>query len=94
MTDWQTRELLIPADHPSAAGHFPGNPIIPGALLLDAALETMGMQSAVIRNAKFLRPIRPGTMLELRWRPSGEQLFCFECLAAGELALSGTVALA
>ena len=26
--------LQIAADHPTGAGHFPGNPIIPGALLL------------------------------------------------------------
>jgi 3-hydroxyacyl-[acyl-carrier-protein] dehydratase len=92
MTGWQTRALLISADHPSAAGHFPGNPIIPGALLLDAALEAMGLQSAVIRGVKFLRPVRPGTRLELRWQPARGQLFRFECRAAGELALSGTVA--
>jgi 3-hydroxymyristoyl/3-hydroxydecanoyl-(acyl carrier protein) dehydratase len=94
MTGWQTKALHIPADHPSAAGHFPGNPIIPGALLLDAALEAMGMTGgAVIRGAKFLRPVRPGTALELRWQAAGERAWRFECLAAGELAASGTVAL-
>ncbi|MBB5373927.1 3-hydroxylacyl-ACP dehydratase [Acidocella aromatica] len=95
MTNWQTQALTIPANHPSAAGHFPGNPIIAGALLLDAALDAMGVTGgAVIRGAKFLRPVRPGTALELRWQPAGEKLLRFEYLAAGELAASGTVALA
>jgi 3-hydroxyacyl-[acyl-carrier-protein] dehydratase len=86
--------LHIPADHPSAAGHFPGNPIIPGALLLDAALEAMDVASlASIRSAKFLRPIRPGTALELRWCLAGEKLLRFEYLAAGQLAASGMLVL-
>ena len=28
-------------DHPTAAGHFPCNPIIPGAVLLSAALRAI-----------------------------------------------------
>lgn len=36
-----TRTLLIAADHPALAGHFPGNPLIPGALLLDEALHAI-----------------------------------------------------
>ncbi len=95
MTGWRTQALTIPAEHPSADGHFPGNPIIPGALLLDVALEAMGVAGgAVIRSAKFLRPVRPGTALELRWQPAGEQAWRCECLAAGDLAASFTVALA
>lgn len=27
--------ISIPADHPSLPGHFPGEPIVPGAVLLD-----------------------------------------------------------
>ncbi len=79
-------EVRFAADHPTAAGHFPGNPIIPGAVLLDEvlrAIATAGGGSAmraVIRSAKFLRPVRPGERVLIRWhvRPSGETRF--ECV--------------
>jgi len=58
--------LDIPAEHPAAAGHFPGNPIIPGAWLLDALLHALaGEQGQAdcawrVRSAKFTRAVRPG----------------------------------
>ena len=95
MTDWLSRELLIPGDHPSAEGHFPGDPIVPGALLLDAAVAAIagevGDGRFVIPSAKFLRPVRHGAPLVLRWRPLGAGLFRFECCSAQEVALTGTL---
>jgi 3-hydroxymyristoyl/3-hydroxydecanoyl-(acyl carrier protein) dehydratase len=33
--------ILVPNDHPSLAGHFPGHPIVPGVVLLDAVLDAI-----------------------------------------------------
>lgn len=61
--------LDIPADHPSLAGHFPGMPIVPGVVLLDAALEAIGralgrdLSDCRIASAKFLSPVLPGQAL-------------------------------
>ena len=92
---WLTRELQFPADHPSAAGHFPGNPILPGALLLDAVVAALagGNDAVNIRATKFLQPVRPGEQLQLRWQPFGGALFRYECRRAGDdaLVLSGTL---
>jgi 3-hydroxyacyl-[acyl-carrier-protein] dehydratase len=58
-------------------GHFPGSPIMPGVLVLEALAQTGGILAykkgyqeriAVllsINNAKFRRPIYPGDVLEL-----------------------------
>jgi 3-hydroxyacyl-[acyl-carrier-protein] dehydratase len=87
-------ETRIGIDHPTAAGHFPGNPIIPGAVLLDEVLSAMAAGGAGfcrIRSAKFLQPVRPGDRILIRWQemPSGQAKF--ECLLLDpeRLALSG-----
>ena len=94
-------ELQFASDHPTASGHFPGNPIIPGALLLDevvaacvAALE--GACVVSIRSAKFLHPVRPGDALRMQWRLVTDGLISFECrLIDGDvLAASGMLQLA
>ena len=36
--DRHSATLSVPAQHPSLAGHFPGNPIVPGVVLLDEVI--------------------------------------------------------
>lgn len=92
MRSWQTRELFVPTDHPSAAGHFPGCPIIPGALLLDALVESIaGEVPVTLKMVKFLRPISHGTKMELRWQRDGGGRVRFECLVEGEPAVTGSL---
>ena len=58
------RFLSIPANHPALAGHFPGNPVTPGALLLDAVLreaQERGFRATGLHRAKFTAPLRPDT---------------------------------
>ena len=68
--------LAFPADHPAFPGHFPGDPIVPGALLLDEALAVvcaargLAYESLYVGSAKFLHPVRPGQEVWLRWRDS------------------------
>lgn len=61
--------LLFAADHPAFAGHFPGFPIVPGVLLLDAALHAQATASgravAEIASAKFLHPVKPDQRVAL-----------------------------
>jgi 3-hydroxyacyl-[acyl-carrier-protein] dehydratase len=56
---------VIPADHPSLPGHFPGAPIVPGVVILDeilAALVKWRENSRVIGipRVKFLVLLRSG----------------------------------
>jgi 3-hydroxyacyl-[acyl-carrier-protein] dehydratase len=83
MTAWQSAELDFADDHPTASGHFPGNPIIPGALLLDEVVATIAGDdydgAVMIRAAKFLKTIRPGERINLRWQTLGSGALKFEC---------------
>lgn len=92
-------ETRFVADHATAAGHFPGNPIIPGALLLDTVVHAIfGDRNYTrpyeIRTAKFLRPVRPGDGIRISWHTeSGETHFQCMLIEAGEIALKGTLRL-
>ena len=65
--------LSVPPDHPAFAGHFPGNPIVPGVVLLDAALSAIaahcgtGLGGTRLASAKFMSVVRPGEPLELEF---------------------------
>jgi 3-hydroxyacyl-[acyl-carrier-protein] dehydratase len=67
-----TIPLQIAADHPAYAGHFPGQPVLPGVVLLDHAQlvieQAAGVQLAGLAQAKFHRPVAPGDSLQLAWR--------------------------
>jgi 3-hydroxymyristoyl/3-hydroxydecanoyl-(acyl carrier protein) dehydratase len=63
--------LAIAADHPAYAGHFPGTPVLPGVVLLDATLDALEKAGKgplghwEVSNAKFQSAVRPGEALTL-----------------------------
>lgn len=67
-----TSSLSIDASHPCLAGHFPGQPIVPGVLLLDRVLSRaelcLGARINIIALpvAKFTRPLLPGEVAVLQ----------------------------
>jgi 3-hydroxymyristoyl/3-hydroxydecanoyl-(acyl carrier protein) dehydratase len=69
MSDTSVTQFVVPADHPSLAGHFPGNPIAPGVVLLDVVLAAIQAQRPCslqsIPSVKFLQPVRPDERVDL-----------------------------
>lgn len=68
----------VPIDHPAFAGHFPGQPLLPGALILAEVMEAVQRVPALVARlgrhptlaaAKFLAPVRPGSMLSIELHP-------------------------
>ncbi|MDP9901896.1 AMP-binding protein [Variovorax ginsengisoli] len=90
----------VPVDHPAFAGHFPGQPLLPGALLLSEVLEAahrvpamsarLGMQPTLAA-VKFLAPVRPGDALTIDLHPEAgaSRGVRFEVLCGGVIAASG-----
>lgn len=91
--------LSIAADHPAYAGHFPGRPILPGVVLLDAALHALAQSmpgSAHLKSAKFHSPVQPGEALTLHTTasPTGGFRFeirCIDIRGGDRSVASGTV---
>ena len=103
MAEMQRQHVAVAVDHPAFAGHFPGQPLLPGVVLLSEVLEVLLRAApgwlagqARVSAAKFLAPVRPGASLEVRWTPPAAGRLRFEVWrhaegdpAEGVLAASG-----
>jgi len=91
-------ERSFPTDHAAAQGHFPGNPIIPGAVLLSEVLLAIEadlgrrLHACRVKSAKFVHPVRPGDRVSIEYSGSGESAIRFNCSAGGKAVLAGTYA--
>ncbi len=86
--------LTIAADHPAFAGHFPGNPVLPGVVLLDLILAAAGITAiAGITRLKFLRPVRPGETITYRLERPAPEKAAITARGGEGLALRGTLRL-
>lgn len=63
----------VTANEPHLQGHFPGNPLMPGVLLLEAMAQTAGVLLpdgssaflAQVKEARFRRPVVPGDQVRI-----------------------------
>lgn len=86
----------IPPDHSCLPGHFPGQPVIPGALLLDCVLDLIAahrraaavpVQVAV----KFLLPVLAGEQVEIRCAESQPGGIGFEAHVGTRRVIAGRI---
>lgn len=91
------QSACIALTHPCLPGHFPGQPVVPGVLMLDTVMAAAqahwpGLRFAGVPSAKFLRPALPDQAFELVLRRHDQRLD-FDCgddnglLCRGQLSL-------
>ena len=99
--------LFIAPDHPAFAGHFPGTPIVPGVVLLDAVVHALlpagrarapadGFDTTPvcqINAAKFLSPVGPGETLTLALAPGASGSTRFDISSGQRKVATGTLVL-
>lgn len=87
----------ISSDHPSYPGHFPKFPVLPGAVLLDEALQVMqrawniDLTQWQVGSAKFFDAVRPGDSLSLEHHAPRSGLISFTIRAADRTVASGNL---
>jgi beta-hydroxyacyl-ACP dehydratase FabZ len=73
---------FVDPENPVFAGHFPGKPILPGVLMIEAVAQTAGVMLgsavpqgsagqallAAVTRFKFLKPVTPGQELRIETR--------------------------
>lgn len=85
---------MIEKNHPALAGHFPGNPIVPGVLILDEVMQAAAQWRGQLRlkkiiSVKFDSPLKPGKAFSIKMREEGSSYIAFECSLNGATLASG-----
>lgn len=89
------RPLRFPATHPSFAGHFPGQPVVAGVLLVEAAARALhdwrGLDVSQVIDAKFVAPLLPEQDAELELVALDGGRFRFVVRRGAETLVRGTL---
>lgn len=91
--------FCIHESHPSLAGHFPGNPLVPGVVLLSHVIDSTErlyegkVQVTGMPAVKFLVPVQPETEVELSLLPVAPGSLRFECRVEELMVATGSIEL-
>ena len=90
--------MKIGVGHPALPGHFPGNPIVPGVVILGEVLLAAGgligrpVRITGLPSVKFSAPLLPGEEFEVIFEPKGEGRAGFAVRSGTRTFVTGIVA--
>jgi 3-hydroxymyristoyl/3-hydroxydecanoyl-(acyl carrier protein) dehydratase len=78
-------QLLVSSQHPALPGHFPGQPIVPGVVILRLVTQQLRQQLpdwhiGGIKKLKFLAPLAGDQNFTLHCKPVKNNGVRFKCL--------------
>ena len=88
-------QFIVPPDHPSLPGHFPGQPVVPGVVVLDRVLDAIEASAGPLGalrlpQVKFVQPLLPGEAADIALE-AGEGRWRFRVTRDGQPIASGEV---
>ena len=86
--------FAVPHTHPALPGHFPGQPVVPGVVLLDHVAQCIvppGARLTAIDVVKFTRPVLPDEPVAVMAGVHEAGRVAFACTVLGHDALRGTL---
>jgi 3-hydroxymyristoyl/3-hydroxydecanoyl-(acyl carrier protein) dehydratase len=98
MSDHQYQSR-INDNHPSLPGHFPGNPVVPGVVILDEVLHALAQWQPQLpvsgfTTVKFLQPLLPAETFHIEFAHSKATRMKFECKKNQTVFATGIINLA
>jgi 3-hydroxyacyl-[acyl-carrier-protein] dehydratase len=86
--------FTVSPNHPALPGHFPGNPVVPGVVILDEIVHLWsanhpGFRLAGIPAAKFLSVLRPSEPCRVQFDDTGEGAVKFDCFSGDRRIAQG-----
>ncbi|WP_067561927.1 hypothetical protein [Halofilum ochraceum] len=91
-------EVVIGSDHPALPGHFPGQPVVPAAVILSRVIDAVrdswpDTRVTGIRKAKFVQRVAPDEPFRIELdAPTGDSLK-FVCRTADTIVVQGRLTL-
>lgn len=79
-------------NHSCLPGHFPGNPVVPGVLVLEHVMRAVSKVNfpAIWSNVKFIHPVVPGDRVDIHLTYDSVKVG-FECRVGEQVVVLGVL---
>ncbi|MDB5471097.1 MAG: acyl-CoA synthetase/AMP-acid ligase [Caulobacter sp.] len=93
-----TSAFTINPGHPALPGHFPGNPVVPGVVLLEHLLDALARAHpdrtcTGVRRMKFLRLLRAGETVQVSFGEARADTVSVKAAVGAEPLVDGRLTL-